>query len=55
MISKIIKENINFFKYAVVGVSSTFIDMASLYILVDLLKINLFISVIISFLLAVIN
>jgi putative flippase GtrA len=55
MISKLIKKNITFFKYVIVGISSTLIDMTSLYILVDLMKWNLYFSIIISFLLAVIN
>lgn len=55
MISKIFKKNITFLKYAIVGISSTIIDMATLFVLVDILKANLYFSLIISFLLAVIN
>jgi putative flippase GtrA len=55
MILKIFTKNITFFKYAMVGISSTIIDMATLYILVDIIKTNLYFSIIISFMLAVIN
>lgn len=44
-----------FFKYAIVGCLGTAIDLASLYVFVDLLRIYLLIAAAISFLLAVIN
>lgn len=55
MISQSIKKNIIFLKYAIVGVSSTLVDMVSLYLLVDILHIHLYFSVIVAFLLAVWN
>jgi dolichyl-phosphate beta-glucosyltransferase len=55
MISKLIKDNITFFKYAIVWVSSTIVDIGALFVLVDLVNFNLYPSVAISFLLAVIN
>jgi len=55
MISKLVKRNIIFLKYAVVWVSSTLVDMGALFVLVSILEINLYISVVISFLLSVIN
>lgn len=55
MISNIIKKNQVFFKYALVWVSSTFVDIFSLYLLVDIFNFELYFSVFIAFLLAVIN
>jgi dolichyl-phosphate beta-glucosyltransferase len=55
MLFQNIKKNIVFLKYSIVWVSSTIVDMLSLYIFVDILNINLYLSVVISFLLAVIN
>lgn len=55
MISNIIKKNQVFLKYAVVWISSTFVDIFSLYIFVDIFFLNLYFSVFLSFLLAVIN
>ncbi|NDK08396.1 glycosyltransferase [Candidatus Gracilibacteria bacterium] len=51
-----IKINLKIFiKYGIVGLSGTAIDIGSLYIFVDLLGINLYIGVTLSFILAVIN
>lgn len=55
MVWTFFKKNIVFFKYCIVWISSTLVDIWSLFILVDLLNINLYFSVVISFLLAVIN
>lgn len=55
MFSQSIKKNIVFLKYWVVWISSTLVDMLSLYIFVDILSLDLYFSVVISFLLAVIN
>ncbi|MBF0559045.1 MAG: GtrA family protein [Nitrospirae bacterium] len=44
-----------FFKYAIVGCLGTAIDLASLYVFVDLLQIHLLVAAAISFMLAVIN
>ncbi len=55
MISNIIKKNQVFLKYAVVWVLSTFVDIFSLYILVDIFLLNLYFWVFLAFLLAVIN
>lgn len=55
MISRLLKKNFIFLKYALVWVSSTLVDMGALFVLVSILWINLYISVVISFLLSVIN
>lgn len=55
MIFKLIKKNILFIKYAIVWVSSTFVDIGSLYIFVDIFWLKLYFSVILSFLLSVVN
>lgn len=55
MIFQNIKKNIVFIKYAIVWVTSTLVDMWSLYFFVDVCNFNLYVSVIAAFLLAVIN
>lgn len=54
-IIKFIKNNLKIIKFLIVWVTSTLIDVVFLYIFVDILNIHLFIWVIFSFLLAVIN
>ena len=44
-----------FFKYCVVGISGTFIDLALLYSFVEFAHLNVFIATTLSFLVAVIN
>lgn len=51
----IIKKNIKIIKFLIVWSTSTLVDLIFLYIFVDIMNIPLFISVILSFLLAVIN
>jgi dolichyl-phosphate beta-glucosyltransferase len=53
---KIINNNFfTFFKYSVVGVSGTIVDLGTLYIFVDFLHIPVLLATAISFILAVIN
>lgn len=42
-------------KYSIVGISGTLVDLITLFILFDVFKVNLYISVTIAFLLAVLN
>lgn len=53
--SKIIKKYSTILKFLIVGVTSTLIDVGFLYIFVDVFSIPLFLSVVFSFILSVIN
>lgn len=50
-----LKESKPFFKYAIVGITGTFIDLAALYLLVEYGRMEVITASVISFLLAVVN
>lgn len=51
----LIKQFLPFFKYCVVGTSGTFVDFASLYIMVEYFGVNVYVGATLAFLLAVVN
>lgn len=51
----LIKQFLPFLKYCVVGTSGTFVDFASLYVMVEFLGINVYVGATLAFLLAVVN
>ena len=55
MIKIIVKKYAVFFKYAIVGCVGTAIDLGSLYVFVEVLRIHLLLATAMSFILAVIN
>ncbi|MFC1599715.1 glycosyltransferase [Patescibacteria group bacterium] len=51
----LIKQFLPFLKYCVVGTSGTFVDFASLYVMVEYFGLNVYIGATLAFLLAVVN
>lgn len=51
----LIKQFLPFFKYCVVGTSGTFVDFASLFVMVEYLGVNVYVGATLAFLLAVVN
>jgi len=51
----LIKQFLPFFKYCIVGTSGTFVDFASLYVMVEYMGVNVYVGATLAFLFAVVN